>query len=43
LGILAFIAYDTYSKKGTNIVVIFKSAEGLKENVTTLEYKGLAT
>jgi len=42
LGILAFIAYDTYSKKGTNIVVYFKSAEGLKENVTTLEYKGLA-
>src|SRR5574344_1323201 len=42
LGILAFIAYDTYSKKGTNIIVYFKSAEGLKENVTTLEYKGLA-
>ena len=28
-------------KKGTNIRVIFKSAEGLKEGVTTLEYKGL--
>ena len=41
LGILGFIAYDSYSKKGTNIVVYFKSAEGLKENVTTLEYKGL--
>lgn len=41
LGILGWIAYDSYSKKGTNIVVYFKSAEGLKENVTTLEYKGL--
>ncbi|QNM89716.1 MCE family protein [Aliarcobacter cryaerophilus] len=40
-GILAWTAYDTYSKKGTNIVVYFKSAEGLKENVTPLEYKGL--
>src|SRR5574344_194708 len=42
LGILALIAYDTYSKIGTNIIVYVKSAEGLKENVTTLEYKGLA-
>ncbi len=41
LGILGYIAYDSYSKKGTNIVVYFKSAEGLKENITTLEYKGL--
>ncbi|WP_228286240.1 MlaD family protein [Arcobacter vandammei] len=41
LGILGYIAYDSYSKQGTNIVVYFKSAEGLKENVTTLEYKGL--
>ena len=40
-GILGYIAYDSYSKKGTNIVVYFKSAEGLKENITTLEYKGL--
>ena len=41
LGILGYIAYDSYSKKGTNIVVYFKSAEGLKENITPLEYKGL--
>lgn len=41
LVILGYIAYDSYSKKGTNIVVYFKSAEGLKENVTPLEYKGL--
>jgi paraquat-inducible protein B len=41
LGILGWIAYDAYMKKGTNIVVTFKSAEGLKEGVTTLEYKGL--
>ncbi|RBQ31153.1 paraquat-inducible protein B [Arcobacter sp. FW59] len=41
LGILVWIAYESYSKKGTNIVVYFKSAEGLKENVTPLEYKGL--
>lgn len=41
LGILGWIAYESYMKKGTNISVIFKSAEGLKENVTTLEYKGL--
>ncbi len=41
LGILGWIAYESYMKKGTNIRVIFKSAEGLKENVTTLEYKGL--
>ena len=41
LAILGWIAYESYMKKGTNISVIFKSAEGLKENVTTLEYKGL--
>ena len=41
LGILGWIAYESYMKKGTNISVIFKSAEGLKENVTPLEYKGL--
>ena len=41
LGILGYIAYDSYSKKGTNIVVYFKSADGLKENITPLEYKGL--
>ncbi|WP_207190498.1 MlaD family protein [Aliarcobacter lanthieri] len=41
LGILGWIAYESYSKKGTNIIVYFKSAEGLKENVTPLEYKGL--
>ncbi|WP_228131139.1 MlaD family protein [Aliarcobacter lanthieri] len=40
-GILGWIAYESYSKKGTNIIVYFKSAEGLKENVTPLEYKGL--
>ncbi len=28
-------------KKGTNISIIFKSAEGLKEGVTPLEYRGL--
>ena len=41
LGVLAWIAYESYTKKGTNITVVFKSAEGLKENVTPLEYKGL--
>ena len=41
LGVLGWIAYDTYMKKGTNITVVFKSAEGLKEGVTPLEYKGL--
>ena len=35
LGILGWIAYESYMKKGTNIRVIFKSAEGLKEGVTT--------
>lgn len=41
LGVLAWIAYQSYMQKGTNITVIFKSAEGLKEGVTPLEYKGL--
>lgn len=41
LGILGWIAYESYMKKGTKITVIFKSAEGLKEGVTPLEYKGL--
>lgn len=41
LGILAWIGYESYMKKGTKVTVIFKSAEGLKENVTPLEYKGL--
>ena len=41
LGILSWIAYESYMKKGTNITVVFKSAEGLKEGVTPLEYKGL--
>ena len=29
LAILGWIAYESYMKKGTNISVIFKSAEGL--------------
>ena len=41
LGILVWISYESYMKKGTNITVVFKSAEGLKEGATTLEYKGL--
>ena len=41
LGILGWIAYESYMKKGTNIIVVFKSADGLKEGVTPLEYKGL--
>jgi paraquat-inducible protein B len=41
LGVLGWISYESYMKKGTNIDIIFKSAEGLKEGVTTLEYKGL--
>ena len=41
LGVLAWISYESYMKKGTNITVVFKSAEGLKEGATTLEYKGL--
>lgn len=40
-GILGWIAYESYMKKGTNITIVFKSAEGLKEGVTPLEYKGL--
>ncbi len=39
--ILSWIAYESYMKKGTMITVSFKSAEGIKENVTPLEYKGL--
>lgn len=39
--ILGWIAYEAYTKKGTNITIIFNSAEGLKENITPLEYKGL--
>lgn len=39
--ILSWIAYESYSKKGTNVTVIFKSAEGLKVGVTPLEYRGL--
>ncbi len=41
LGVLAWISYESYMKKGVNITVVFKSAEGLKEGATTLEYKGL--
>ena len=41
LGILGWIAYESYMKKGTNIIVVFKSADGLKEGVNPLEYKGL--
>ncbi len=41
LAILGWVAYESYSKKGTNITIIFKNAEGLKEGVTPLEYKGL--
>jgi paraquat-inducible protein B len=41
LCVLGWISYESYMKKGTNITVVFKSAEGLKEGATTLEYKGL--
>jgi len=41
LCILSWIGYESYMKKGTTISVVFKTAEGLKEGVTTLEYKGL--
>lgn len=41
LGILGWVGYESYSKKGTTISILFKTAEGLKEGVTTLEYKGL--
>ncbi len=41
LMILGWVVYDSYSKKGTNIVVSFQNAEGLKKNVTPLEYKGI--
>lgn len=41
LGILGWIGYESYSKKGVNISVLLKTAEGLKEGVTPLEYKGL--
>lgn len=39
--VLCWIAYDAYAQRGTNITVVFKSGEGLKEGVTPLEYKGL--
>ncbi len=39
--VLGWIAYEAYTKKGTNIVVTFKNAEGLKKNVTPLEYNGI--
>lgn len=39
--ILGWIAYESYMQRGTNISIVLKSAEGLKENVTPLEYKGL--
>lgn len=38
---LCWIAYDAYAQRGTNITIVFKSGEGLKEGVTPLEYKGL--
>ncbi len=41
LFVLGWIAYESYTKKGTNIVVNFKNAEGLKKNATPLEYKGI--
>lgn len=41
LCVLGWVSYESYMKKGTNISIIFKSAEGLKEGATTLEYKGL--
>jgi paraquat-inducible protein B len=41
LAVLGWIGYESYMKKGTNITIVFKSAEGLKEGVTPLEYKGL--
>ncbi len=41
LAILGWVAYESYSKKGTNISILFKNAEGLKEGVTPLEYRGL--
>jgi len=41
LAILGWTVYQSYSKKGTNITIIFNSAEGLKEGITSLKYKGL--
>ena len=41
LGILVWTAYESYSQKGTNISIVFKSAEGLKVGVTPIQYKGL--
>jgi len=41
LSILGWIGYESYIKKGTNISVVFKSADGLKVGVTPLEYRGL--
>ena len=39
--VLIWTVYESYSKKGTNIQIIFNSAEGLKEGVTPLKYRGL--
>lgn len=41
LAVLAWTVYESYSKKGTNISIVFNSAEGLKEGVTPLKYRGL--
>ncbi len=38
---LCWLGYESYMQKGTNIVVTFKDAEGIKKNVTMLEYKGI--
>jgi len=41
LSVLIWTLYESYSKKGTNIQIIFNSAEGLKEGITPLKYRGL--
>lgn len=41
LSVLIWTLYESYSKKGTNIKIVFNSAEGLKEGITPLKYRGL--
>jgi paraquat-inducible protein B len=41
LAVLGWTVYESYNKKGTNITVTFNSAEGLKEGITPLKYRGL--
>lgn len=40
-GIAVWTLYEHFEKKGTDIVIVFDSAEGFQVGVTTLKYKGI--